>query len=510
MYFEKRQLQENKILGNDNLSYLDSKNRQKIALRSKKNNLTIITKRKNILEQTQTYYNKIKDECQFQIYNFSSSYNMIISYLKSSDDNLINYCLTKLCIYFKYNEPSVQDQKLIIEGQFFEILLNLGNKFIQDKNEKNIIEIIWILLNIQVYNEGNDDYLKILFTEKYMDFYYDCFTKADSDEIMNEIITLLICMTRNNNEIGMMIIKSKIMGTIINCSKNNSYDLEVTEMIVQLIVNCLNISDNYTLNEDEINIINDCFFILKKEISNVDNGKLQKLCFEGLYKISKLDNNYKFNEKMIKEEIPLLILKIKNNNNNLLVYSLKTLGNILTVSDKDCKIIYENDIISYYNDILNTSDDDHKLVKIILNSILNIVASKYRNIIKSCIIWNQDKIQKYLFMEDKIKLLLIKIIKYMINDGNYSVLQFLYKTQILEYLIFLLSNFNLNEKVCIKIIKVIDLYLQRFKSNEKQNIEYTIVYNKFKDFVKSSDKITKNNSGEVMCYIEKNIINNYQ
>jgi hypothetical protein len=406
----------------------------------------------------------------------------------------------------------LQDQKLIIEGQFFEILLNLGKKFIQDKNEKNLIEIIWILLNIQVYNEGNDDYLKMIYSENYMNFYYECLTKTASDEIMNEIISLLIYMTKknNNNEIKMVVIKSKIMKTIINFAKNSNYDLEVIEMIVQLIVNCLNISSKYILNEDEINFINNCYFILKKELSNIDNDKLQQLCYEGLYKISKLDNNYKFNEKMIKEGIPLQILTKKTNNINILIYSLKTLGNILTESDKECKIIYENDIIGYYNNILNNFDDDHKLVKIILNSFLNIIASKYRNIIKFCIIWNKDKIEKYLFMDDKIKLLFIKIIKYMINNDNYSTLQFIYKTQILEYLIYLLSNFNLNETVFRKIIKVIDLYLKRFKSQEKQNKEYIIIYNKFQDFIKSSDKITENNDGEIVYYLEKNIINNYQ
>jgi hypothetical protein len=314
----------------------------------------------------------------------------------------------------------------------------------------------------------------------------------------------------NNNEIKMMVIKSKIMKTIINFAKNSNYDLEVIEMIVQLIVNCLNISSKYILNEDEINFINNCYFILKKELSNIDNDKLQQLCYEGLYKISKLDNNYKFNEKMIKEGIPLQILAKKTNNINILIYALKTLGNILTESDKECKIIYENDIISYYNNILNNFDDDHKLVKIILNSFLNIIASKYRNIIKFCIIWNKDKIEKYLFMDDKIKLLFIKIIKYMINNDNYSTLQFIYKTQILEYLIYLLSNFNLNETVFRKIIKVIDLYLKRFKSQEKQNKEYIIIYNKFQDFIKSSDKITENNNGEIVYYLEKNIINNYQ
>ena len=95
-------------------------------------------------------------------------------------------------------------------------------------------------------------------------------------------------------------------------------------MIIQLIANCLKISNNYELHENEIDIINNCIIILKNELNNLGNDKIQKLCYEGLYKISKINNKYKFNEKLIKEEIPIQIMKLKlNNSNTTLLYALK-------------------------------------------------------------------------------------------------------------------------------------------------------------------------------------------
>jgi hypothetical protein len=286
--------------------------------------------------------------------------------------------------------------------------------------------------------------------------------------------------------------------------------MDTMEMMIQLIANCLKISNNYELHENEINIINNCITILKNELINLGNDNIQKLCYEGLYKISKINNKYKFNEKLIKEEIPIQIMKLKlNNSNTTLLYALKIFGNILTVSDKYCKIIYENNVIEFYNNILNKFDNDSKFVNIILNCIFNISVSKYRNIIKSSIIWTNEKIQKYFNMNDKIKLIFIKIVKYMVING---ALIFIYNTKILEYLIYLLSNSNLCEKVSIKILKVVDIYLKKFNSYEKENIEYYIIYNKFKDLFNSSEKIHNNNyiNNNIIESIDKNIINNYQ
>ena len=489
MNFEKRKLQEINLIKGEDLSYRDSLNKLKITLRAKDNNLVIMAKRKSIIAQMNSDNTIFPKEKQFQIYKFESSYNKIISYLNSSDNNLISYCLNILSIYFKYNEPNINEQKLIKEGQFFEILLYLGNKFIYEKNENNLIKIIWILMNIQIFSEGNSDYLKKIYNEKYMEFYNECFTNFGSDEIINEIIVLLSFIAKINIDIDnyFILLRSKVFSSIIKYGKNKNNDMEVMEIILKLIVNCLKISDKYELNENDINIINDCIIILINELSDFENEKIQKLCLDGLYKITKLDNNYKFNEKLINEGAASLILKMKNNNNML--KSLKILANILTVSDKYCKLLYEDNIIGFYNNILINYDDDPEFVFTILSGLFNISVGKSRNIIKESIIWSSEKIQKYFNMnDDRIKLLFIKIIKYIVYDGAHECLILIYNTKVLEYLIFLLSSFNLNEKVTNKIFKVIGIYLQNFKESERKNEEYYIIFQKFQDLIKSSQK----------------------
>jgi hypothetical protein len=327
---------------------------------------------------------------------------------------------------------------------------------------------------------------------------------------MNEIIILLTYMIKIRNDINIKILQSKVFDSVIKFALNKNQDMDTIEMMIQLIANCLKISNNYELQENEINIINNCITILKNELTNLGNDNIQKLCYEGLYKISKINNKYKFNEKLIKEEIPLQIMKLKlNNNNTTLLYALKIFGNILTVPDKYCKIIYQKNVIEFYNNILIKFDNDSKLVNIILNCLFNISVSKYRNIIKSSIIWTNEKIQKYFNMNDKIKIIFIKIVKYMIING---ALIFIYNTKVLEYLIYLLSNCNLIEKVSIKILKIVDIYLKKFNNFEKENIEYYIIYNKFMDLFNSSEKIHNNNyiNNDIIENIDKNIINNYQ
>ena len=467
---------------NKKISYIDSLNEQKLSLRSKKISKIISKKRIKILEQSKTINNDlIKKEHRIQIKKFSSSFNEIISYLKSNDDNLISYILDLLNEYFKLNEPDIEEQKLIIEGQFLEILLDLGLSFIKCKNEYDLEKILLIFMNIQIYNEGNNSYLNILYSEKFLEFTNYCFTQTDSDEIMNEIIILLYYTIKLNNEIIFKILQSKIIESIINFALNNSQDLDTLESIIKLIVNCLNIPQNHELNAKEINIINKFFLILKNELSQNENEKIQKLCYEGFYYLTKINNKYGYIEKIIKENIYIEILKIKSR--YPLLNALTTLSNILTESDEILEQINLEEIICFYNKVLNLYDNDDKLIYIIFHGLVNISDSEYINVIESSIIWEKEKIQKYFNKNENIQILFIKIIKYMIRSGNNKALKFIYKTKILEYLIFLSANAECNEKIRIKIFKLIDNYLKRFKSEEKESVEYLIILNKFKDLI---------------------------
>ena len=220
--------------------------------------------------------------------------------------------------------------------------------------------------------------------------------------------------------------------------------------------------------------------ILKNE-SIKGNEKIKKICYQGLYNISKINDDYEFNKKMINEEIPRLILE--NKNKNILLYSLKTLNNILTVPDEYLNQLNLEEIISYYDSIINLYKDEDKIIYIILNGICNIADSKYINVVKSSIIWDQIIIQILFNKNEDIQLLFIEIIKYIINSGNLNNLKFIFNTKILEYLIYLISNSIKDKKIVIKILELIDNYLSRFRNCDKDNAHYLVIYNKFKDFL---------------------------
>jgi hypothetical protein len=316
---------------------------------------------------------------------------------------------------------------------------------------------------------------------------------------MNEIIILLYYSAKINIGADFKILQSKVFESIINYILNEQQDLEFIENVIKLMIVCLNFSDNDELGEREINLIDKCLFILKNE-SNINDEKIQKLCYEGLYIMSKIDDKYEFNQKMIKEGIPKLILKIKNK--NILLYSLKTLTNILTVTNDDLEKIDLNEIINFYNSILHIYDDD-KIEYIILNGIYNIADSKYINIIKSSIIWSQEKIQKYFNKNEKIQLMFIKIIKYIVKLGDSNSFVFINDTNILEYLIYLISNTNYNTTLAKKILKLIAIYLNIYKNYGKDNFEYLVILNKFKNWINLFSDIIDKKDDELEFIIEK-------
>ena len=502
MELEERKNKENIFPEFNKKSYIDDLNNQNLSLRSKKISKLLKIKRQNKLEQIKSSLYVINKDQQFQISKFSSSYDRIISYLNSSDNNIQSYVLNQLNIYFKYNEPDIKEQKMIIEGQFLELLLNLGINFFNNKNEENLIQVLLIFINIQIYNEGNCDYLSSLYNQKFLEFYNECFTQTGSDEIMNQIIFLLYYIIQINKEINIIILQSKVFESIINFTSNENQDLGLKEDIIKLIIVCLNISKNCELNKEKINIIEKCLMILKNELMK-GNEKIQKLCYQGLYNISKINDEYEFNQKMINEGIPKLIVQTKNK--NILLYSLKTLSNILTVPDEELDKINLEEIIIFYNTIINLYNDDDKLVFIILNGIFNIADSKYINLIKSCIIWNQENIQKIFIKNQDIQLLFLKIIKYIINIGDDRSLKFIYNSKVLEYLIYLISKNNNDKKIIIKIMKLVDNYLSRFSNNEQENLEYLIIFNKFKDWLNIFHDIN-NEENDILVYIYQKYI----
>ena len=85
--------------------------------------------------------------------------------------------------------------------------------------------------------------------------------------------------------------------------------------------------------------------------------------------------------------------------------------------------------------------------------------------------------------------------------GNDRSLKFIYNTKVLEYLIYLLSKSNNDEKIIIKILKLIDNYLSRFNNSDKEIFEYLIVFNKIKDWLNIFHDIKNNDENEFLQYI---------
>ena len=162
MELEERKAKENIFNEIKDISFIKELNEQKLSLRRKKISQIFSIKRRNNLEKIKNSLNLLKKQSELQINKFSTSFDRIILNLKSSDTNIQSYTLKQLNIYFQYYEPDINEQKMIIGGQFLELLLNLGIKF-SFNDEANIIQILCIFINIQIYNEGNGEYLISLF-----------------------------------------------------------------------------------------------------------------------------------------------------------------------------------------------------------------------------------------------------------------------------------------------------------------------------------------------------------
>ena len=500
----------------ENQNYiLSNKNEEKLSLRKKKINL--ILKQKRSINKAISEYDlkNILPEQQFKIENFANSYSKIIEYLTSNNIDLISYCLFLIKVYFCYNEPNEKDQHLIIETKFFDILYNIGNNLLSEKKENIIEYILCILINIQIYSEGNNEYFKELYREKYINFYFNCV--MENKDTVSQIIKIVYFLLDNFNGINLIILRSNLFKYILKYAENQKqYYEEEKENLLNLfshITNLINYED--LLNKDDINIINTCLNLIIQEIYGSTNSLL-KITYEALFNLSYLDDKFEFNKKLINEGVTLKIMKMKfcsmkvnEDSKSIMINALKILANNLTATDKEAEIIYERNIIDYYNNILNSFDDDKKVIEIILRGISNICGGSKREIIKDSIIWNQVKIEKYLNLNDEIKSLYITILRYWIYNADFDKLKFVYYKKILQYFMYLFTITDLNEYISTKILKIIDIYLRKFQNN-KNCEEYMIIYKKFEELFYFSDKIYSfQKNKQVIDNIINNIKNNY-
>lgn len=504
---ENREEKENYVLFN--------KNEEKLSLRKNKNNLLIKQKRNINIAMSEYDLKNILPDQQFKLENFSHSYSKILEYLTSNNIDLISYCLFSLKIYFCYNEPNQKDQNLIIETNFFDLLLNISNNLLSQKKENIIEYVLTILINIQIYSEGSNEYFKELYNEKYINFYFNCVMQYK--DTISKIIKIIYFLLDNFKGINLIILRSDIFKYILKYAECQKQFIEdEKENLLNLFAHVMDLI-NYEdlLTKSDIKIINTCLNLLIQEIYG-STGSLLKITYEALFNISSLDDKFELNKKLINEGVTLKIMKMKfcsmkvnEDSKAIMINALKILANNLTATDKEAEIIYERNIIDYYNNILNSFDDDKKVIEIILRGIANICGGSKREIIKDSIIWNQVKIEKYLNFNDEIKSLYIAILKYWLYNADFDMLKFVYDKKVLQYLMYLFTVTDLNEYICVKILKIVDVYLKKFQNN-KNCEEYMVVYKKLEELFQFSEKIYSfHKNKQIIDNIIYNIKNNY-
>ena len=294
----------------------------------------------------------------------------------------------------------------------------------------------------------------------------------------------------------------------------NNIDADIKEISLKVIVFAVELSnqESLLLNEADVKIIDKSFNLLTEYAFGSNLESELSLIYRGLYYISSLDDEYKFNKRIIDKGLTIKILKLKFKNLkinkdviNIIDYGLRIIANNLTCTDKNCQIIYDLNIIDYYNNILETFDDNYNIVRDILAGLVNIsIGSKRAEILRSSI-WEEKYIQQYCNTSEEFIIEYIKITKYLVRNADNEIMKFIYNSKIIHYLIYLFTTNNLSELIRRKIIKLIDIYLKKFNKNQKESEEYIMIYQKFKDLSNFSDKF---NNLEIQDVLE-NIKNNY-
>ena len=513
--------------------YINDLNQNKISLRKFKNNVLLKRKREYLrLHFEEKTNQKISKEQQFNIINFDKSFNIINMYLASNNPDLIEYCLIEICNYFQIYFPKINEQKKIKETKFLNTLLYFGNKFINEKNDTNLSYILTIIINIQYFEERNYNYTEDLYSEEYFRFYNNCILYAENSRnneyralIYKKIVMIFNVMAFNDNcpnyDLNLLLLRSTSFLNILNYfEEKNIKDFEEIKSIIELITFVVSLCDdeNTIFKKDDIKMIDKCLNILISELYNNSKEEILVKIYEGIRNISDMDDEYKLNKKIINEGVTLKILKMKFNNINptenyikIIQYCMMILANNLTSSDKSCQIIYDQNIIDYYNNILEKFDDNKKIVKYILSGLANISIGSNKEIIKYSIIWQEQRIIKYLSFNDEIVHKMIKIVKYFLYNASFESIQFIFNSNVLKYFMDLFVAGNIGRFISWKILCIIDNYLKLFKSELKETKEYLLIFNQYKDIFTNCEKVLllrmENND---ISDIEERIKNNYE
>ena len=510
--------------------YINNLNEDKLSLRKSQQNLLINRKRDYLLKHYKDEdNNNIREADKFIIINFDVSFNIINVYLNSNNPDLISYCLNEICHYFESFYPNINEQKKIIQTKFLNTLLSLGYKFIEENNVPDLFIILNILNNIQYFEKGNIEYIVDLYSDYYFKFYEKCIIFANeledtehTSKIYKMIILIFNALAFNDNssndKLNIIFIRNSAFLNILNYFQNDIRVLDEKKDIIDLIVFTLCFVSDHIFDESDTVIIDKCLDLLIDEFFSINNEENLIKIYRGIGNVSYLNNDYKFNEKIIVEGVTLKILNMKFNKLNItpnylkiIEYAMHILANNLTVSDEVSKIIYDKNIIDYYNNVLDKFGDNKNIVKNILAGISNISSGSKREIIKYSNIWNEKNIIKYLNYGNEIELYYIKIVESLLAQSDLEYKKFIYNSRILKILLDVFIANNLGKFTCFKILCLIDYYLKLFKKTEKETSEYLIIYNQVKDLFLNCEKIIAlREENNIICEIEKRISSNYK
>ena len=528
---KRNNLYDEKIFNNPH-DLIEIKNKEKLKLRKNKLNIEIQNKRKQKLAHINLdLETNLNSELRFKINKFEDSYIQVFNYLNSNNDELISYALSELKVYFCFNNTNTNDQKIIMENKLFILLLNLGYKFINSKDKKNLELILWTLNNIQSFDKGSIEYFDILYSKEYLDFYYKSLAFGDNIDFFNLIITIINNLIGNNytlnNEdknnninFNLNLLRSPIFSLILDfLEEEKNTDNQSKNILLRIIKFCVDLEDiEYSIEDNDIKIVDRCFKLLVEYVCGSNSEENLNIIYRTIFNISNLDNKYKFNKKIIDEGITLKILKYKFHNIkidaniiDIIDFGLRIIANNLTISDKDCKIIYDSNIIDYYNNILFAFKDNFKIARDIFTGLANISVGSKKNLIITSSIWEENNIQKYCNMNDEFIISYIRITTYLTYHADYETLKFIYKTKILQYLIFIFTASNIRDLIIYeKILRLINTYLEQFKDDKKESEEFKMIFHKFIDLIQSSDKINELKCLDIIKNITENIKNKYK
>ena len=450
---------ENKNINNIKINHVNS---NIISLRKKNVNDTLLIKRNINLKKTSKFeininLNELPINEQKQFSNIENeeisffkiiiepiiSINSKIFLLKELNKKLdnkniltkenLNFIPSYFCGYF----VDVDERIFKIKQIIYQILLIM----IKITLLSNDLELMDIFNNINVF----DFIFKILY--KYFD------TIEENYELIVLAINFLTNVLDNNIVIRDNIYNKKIFDLIYNFIENNRYNkqlsyFEIIKASIGFFACFSKIKfDNYYINEEiniikigSINLLNIFTYFLQ---NNYHKDEIVKDCIWGFYYLTKYPNNneiisYYFNNNILNN-----LYNLCNNNMNFLIIVLRIIGNITSLNDEYCSIIYTENLANLLINSLINNNTSYLINKEILWVISNL-----------CIGTNL----KCLFQFNLLKTI-IDTIKY---DKNIKIV-----TEAMNVILNCIINSNNVNIICEEIVELVCKF---FNENNSKNM----------------------------------------